>query len=59
MTQVTQPASELTDCPSYRMQVWTFVLDKPTFKLENNAETVTAPGKCRIVACKSGDAATK
>jgi transcription initiation factor TFIIA small subunit len=41
------------------MQVWTFVLDKPTFKLENNGETVTAPAKCRIVACKSGDAATK
>ncbi|GAA5876752.1 hypothetical protein JCM8115_002029 [Rhodotorula mucilaginosa] len=39
--------------------VWTFVLDKPTFKLENNGETVTAPAKCRIVACKSGDAATK
>ncbi|BGP57740.1 hypothetical protein JCM8202_002393 [Rhodotorula sphaerocarpa] len=39
--------------------VWTFHLDKPTFKLENNGETITAPSKCRIVACKSSDATTK
>lgn len=40
-------------------QVWTFILENPTFKFENNTETVHASGKCRIVACKSGDATTK
>ncbi|GAA6030976.1 hypothetical protein JCM8097_008965 [Rhodosporidiobolus ruineniae] len=46
---------------TYRLcdEVWTFILQNPTFKLENNSEVVTAPGKCRIVACKSGDAPAK
>ncbi|BGP19378.1 hypothetical protein JCM10213_000615 [Rhodosporidiobolus nylandii] len=46
---------------TYRLcdEVWTFILQNPTFKLENNSEVVTAQGKCRIVACKSGDAPAK
>ncbi|GAA5995633.1 transcription initiation factor IIA subunit gamma [Rhodotorula paludigena] len=40
-------------------EVWTFILQNPTFKLENNADVVTVDGKCRIVACKSGDAPAK
>ncbi|CEQ40887.1 SPOSA6832_02571, partial [Sporobolomyces salmonicolor] len=46
---------------TYRLcdEVWTFILQNPTFKLENNSEVITAPGKCKIVACKSGDAAAK
>ncbi|GAA6022203.1 hypothetical protein JCM10207_003941 [Rhodosporidiobolus poonsookiae] len=46
---------------TYRLcdEVWTFILQNPTFKLENNSEVVTASGKCRIVACKSGDAPAK
>ncbi|GAA6060948.1 hypothetical protein JCM10212_003856 [Sporobolomyces blumeae] len=40
-------------------EVWTFVLQNPTFKLEGNNEVVTGLGKCKIVACKSGDAQTK
>ncbi|BGP34724.1 Transcription initiation factor IIA subunit 2 [Rhodotorula toruloides] len=39
--------------------VWTFILENPTFKFENGSETVHASGNCRIVACKSGDATTK
>jgi len=39
--------------------VWTFVLQNPTFKLENNNEILNVQGKCRIVACKSGDAPAK
>ncbi|KAI5476450.1 hypothetical protein MNV49_007763 [Pseudohyphozyma bogoriensis] len=41
---------------TYRLvdDVWTFVLNNPTFKLDNNSETVgPLPGKCKIVACKS------
>ncbi|GAA5902302.1 hypothetical protein JCM3775_004083 [Rhodotorula graminis] len=41
------------------MDVWTFVLQNPTFKLENNNEILNVQGKCRIVACKSGDAPAK
>ncbi|GAA5880668.1 hypothetical protein JCM8547_008341 [Rhodosporidiobolus lusitaniae] len=46
---------------TYRLcdEVWTFILQNPTFKLENNQEVVTAHGKCRIVACKAGDAPAK
>ncbi|KAK4705008.1 transcription initiation factor TFIIA small subunit, partial [Phenoliferia sp. Uapishka_3] len=39
--------------------VWTFQLQNPTFKFENNAETVVVPGKCKIVACKAGSLETK
>ncbi|BGP42813.1 Transcription initiation factor IIA subunit 2 [Rhodotorula kratochvilovae] len=39
--------------------VWTFILQNPTFKLENNNEVLNVQGKCRIVACKSGDAPAK
>ncbi|GAA5880884.1 hypothetical protein JCM16303_005161 [Sporobolomyces ruberrimus] len=46
---------------TYRLcdEVWTFVLQNPTFKLEGNNEVVTGLGKCKIVACKSGDAPVK
>ncbi|GAA5991669.1 hypothetical protein JCM11641_000948 [Rhodosporidiobolus odoratus] len=46
---------------TYRLcdEVWTFILEKPTFKLENNGETVNAPGKVRVVACKAADAPPK
>lgn len=43
----------------HRTQVWTFILQNPTFKLENNNEVLNVQGKCRIVACKSGDAPAK
>ncbi|SCV66900.1 BQ2448_5546 [Microbotryum intermedium] len=39
--------------------VWTFTLDRPTFKLENNAETIFGKGKCKIVALKAGSADLK
>lgn len=42
------------------MQVWTFILRNPTFKLESNNEIVgPLPGKCKIVACKAGTAEGK
>ncbi|ORY66640.1 putative transcription initiation factor iia small chain [Leucosporidium creatinivorum] len=46
---------------TYRLcdEVWTFILQNPTFKLENNSETITVPGKCKIVACKAGSADAK
>ncbi|GAA6009086.1 hypothetical protein JCM11491_005742 [Sporobolomyces phaffii] len=47
---------------TYRLcdEVWTFVLQNPTFKLEGSSnEVVTGLGKCKIVACKSGDAPAK
>ncbi|KAK4052848.1 Transcription initiation factor IIA subunit 2 [Microbotryomycetes sp. JL201] len=60
-TQVKTKSAVKAHLTTYRLveEVWTFVLKDPTFKFENNSETVTVPGKLKIVACKSGTADVK
>lgn len=60
-TQVKTKSAVKAHLQTYRLveEVWTFVLKDPTFKFENNSETVTVPGKLKIVACKAGTADVK